>query len=287
MKIHLYQIQSTPDDFDLAARLRLIAADDLEHRNRTRDGEGIRLETMYEDSGLMYCDFIKIRTEHGPAKVGFNTPAEGFELETDEGFGEETAMLYDPGRGYVVLQYNHHGCRDNAIADYLAGYLHGHFCFLSFNPVLDRDVRSKIQSSGLLKKLTLSVAARDLSDDDYAGNPTIGYAIQSLGRNLDAEKVEITISAGRGKEKGLQFSALNLLKWVRTFGRDTRISPVKSAKVTVQAENGNAASIVLDLLEQRMVAEIELQPGDDKRYPRDNRWRALHAVHDHWLSEMT
>src|SRR5712671_1150043 len=119
MRIELYKLKK-PAAFDFGTRLDAIVRTPLEDRNRARNANFIRLETHEQRGGLWLCDFVKIRMDHGPSKAGLTQPAKGFELKNDEGFGEETAFLWDSTNDWCVIQYNHFGVRPSAIAEYLS-----------------------------------------------------------------------------------------------------------------------------------------------------------------------
>ncbi len=106
MKIELYKLDK-PQGVDLKSRISRIHAQNINARCRTRTGGLMRLEALEKRGALWLMDFVKIRLHHGPSKAGENCPAQGFELEQSEGFGEETAMLWNSSNDWCVLQYNH------------------------------------------------------------------------------------------------------------------------------------------------------------------------------------
>jgi hypothetical protein len=286
MRIFLYKVVSEPNTFDLAERLRHIHSLSVDARNRDRNLDHVRLEDLREERGLMFADFLKIRMHHGPAKAGLDTPVEGFDLDSDEGFGEETALVFDPSNGHIVVQYNHHGSWPTAIAEYIGLFEHSNPVSIDFAPKLDASVHAKIKRAKIVKKLTLAIAPKALSDEDYDAQTSLGSGIREIARRSDAERIEIVISARRSRSSSLNIDLSFLNQWIRRLGGSSEGSPILTARATA-TDDERSPSEVLDLLEHRLTSEAELTPGLDKRYPRLDRWNALERAFNTWRHLMT
>jgi len=284
MRIELYKISKNPDTFDVGAQLMEIARADMNRRNRSRSNDFVRLEAMESRDKLVLCDFVKIRMHHGPSKAGLSAPARGFDLAHDEGFGEETAFLWDSTNDWCVIQYNHHGVRPKSIAEYLSLYKHDAPVTLEFQPKIDDAIHAKIRSKRVVTKFTITVAPKDLTNNDFNLGAGLGQAVRDL-RHSDADRVEITISAKRNRR--LDLSLVGVADWIRRLaGTSSDHSPVYAARATARQEDGDEPE-VLDLLHHRIIAETPLTPGPDKRYPRRQRWDAIHRAHTQWKKLMT
>jgi hypothetical protein len=281
MRIFLYKVVSQPHEFDFAGALRHIHSREVDERNRSRNLDHIRLEALREERGLMFADFLKIRMHHGPAKAGLDSPVEGFDLESDEGFGEETAIVYDPSTKHVVVQYNHHGPWPVAISEYIGLFVHTNPANIEFAPKLDAAVHAKIRGATIVKKLILGIAPKKLTDDDYEQATSLGAGIRHISQRTDAEKIEIVISASRSRSSGLDINLPILSRWINRFRGAGKDSPVLTARATATNSEENPAE-VLDLLLHRLTAEATLQPGPDKRYSRNDRWNALERAFNSW-----
>lgn len=286
MRIFLFKVVIGSDSFNLSTRLRHISSLPVEERNRERNTDHIRLEHLDEQRDLLFADFLKIRMHHGPAKAGLDTPVEGFDLGDDEGFGEETAFLFDPNTGYAVLQYNHHGPWPSAIAEYLGMFIHDDPVIIEFAPKLDPTVHAKIKRAKIVKKFALTVAPKCLGEEDYQQQGSLGSAIEQLSTHADAERLEIVVSASRAKGSSLNLSLQSLSQWVRKLGGSSDHSPILTARATTKADD-NSSSEVLDLLEHKITKDADLIPGHDKRYPRNERWNALEVAFNSWRNLMT
>lgn len=279
MRIELYKLTKDEPGFDLGTLLDEIAAKRLKTRNRQRDTDFVRLEARQQKDNLWFCDFVRLRMHHGPGRAGTDTAAEGFDLKKDEGFGEETGFLWDSANDWCVAQYNHYGVRPGTIAEYLGLFRHDHPVQLDLLPKLDDKIHAKINAKKVVTKLVLSVAPKELSDNDYDLGSGLGQATKDL-KQSDAERIEIIISTR--KKGGLDLSLPGLTDWIKKVGGGSEDSPVHAARATAHEEFKAGSSEVLDLLHARITKEEALKPGADKRYSRQDRWDALHRAHTTW-----
>jgi hypothetical protein len=121
MAVHLFEVRALHRTPPLAQLLERIHGDAIADRLRTVGHQEVRVETIAaprsrgNNTPYWLLDFTKIRFEHGPGKASREDPIESFELDADQGFGEETAVLYDPRRQAMLIQYNHYGARSTII----------------------------------------------------------------------------------------------------------------------------------------------------------------------------
>lgn len=277
MKMELYKLNKPPD-FNLKARIDFIIGQDLVQRNRDRTGGSMRLEQIEKREDLWLCDFLKIRTDHGPSKAGENVPAQGFELGPRDGFGEETALLWNTANDWCVLQYNHYGSRATSIAEYLAHYDHAEPVALSFSPKIDDEIHAKILHKKLVNKISFSIAPKAVSDADYDCGAGLGAATKML-KGSDADYIEITLTAHRKNRLGLTLP--NFMKWIEHIRHGADDSPIGSAHA-IARENENDKAEILDLLHNRIIAVADILPGVDKRYSMKDRFDAINVAHNAW-----
>ena len=282
MQIELYKLDRYPSNFDLAARLEEIEASPLEKRNRHHQGDHIRLEAFERRGDLWLCDFVRIRMEHGPSKAGVGAPAVGFDLNVDEGFGEETAFLWDAERNWCVVQYNHHGVRVSTISEYLAHYNHDIMQHLVLSPKIDDDIQAKLRRKKIVSKVRLSVAPKKLGNEDFDAGAALGSGIKSL-KSTQAEKVQIVISTR--KRSGLDLGLEAFAEWIGRFASGGKGGPLNAALVSAK-EKENEKAEVLDLLRHRVTTEEIVKAGVDRRFSRKDRFDAVHRAHTRWLPLM-
>lgn len=189
--------------------------------------------------------------EHGPSKAGVGAPAVGFDLEADEGFGEETAFLWDARTDWCVVQYNHHGMRVSTISEYLAHYNQDIFQHLVLSPKIDDDIQAKLRRKKIVSKVRLSVAPKTLGNEDFDAGATLGSSIKSL-TSTEAEKVKIIISTR--KRSGLDLGLEAFAERIGRLASGGKGGPLNAALVSAK-EKGNEKAEVLDLLRHRVTTE--------------------------------
>jgi hypothetical protein len=278
MKIELYQLQKR-EDFDLLGRIKQIMSKTIKQRTRERGTGRIRLE-QYEVVGdqFVFMDFIRLRVDHGPAKAGEDTPAIGFELGPLDGFGEETAMVWDLKNNYCCIQYNHFGVRAKSISEYLSLFFHERPENILLIPKIDSRVHAKLRSKRLVKKISVSIAAKELSEADFNEGMSLGGATRELAQT-GADQVEITITARQ--KNHLDINLKKFVSWISSIGRESEKNVVQSAHVTASEGLDDRAEI-LDLLHHKVTLEFDLTPGKDKRYSVSDRYGALKWAHSQW-----
>lgn len=281
MKVHAFKVELSEGSASLEDVLQQIADEpSLRGRIRLVNQIELRAESIDQQDGLWLLDFVRIRTNHGPGKVGRDSEVEGFDFEDEEGFGEETAALYVPDTGYMLIQYNHFGVRAGAISDYLSAYDGTESNLYTFKPKFDEDVERRLLNQGITKKIRFSLDVSRMSAQDRQRGRALSEAIE-YGRNNGADKVKMEISVQGERGRGLAQGALESLTALRNIvGQNP--DAVKKLEVAGK-ENEESVTEVLDLLGHRLSIEFnDMAVGNDLRYPRDERWNALIRARNGW-----
>ncbi|MFN4056424.1 MAG: DUF6731 family protein [Alishewanella aestuarii] len=281
MKVHAYKVEFTDGSQPLEEVLQQIENEQsLRERIRLINQVELRAESITQQDGLWLMDFVRIRTSHGPGKVGRDSEVEGFEFEEEEGFGEETAALYDPATGYMLIQYNHFGVRAGAIADYFSAYDGTENNLYTFKPKYDEDVERRLLNHGITRKISFCLDVTRMSEQDRQRGRPLSEAID-YGRQNGADKIKVEISVQGERNRSLAQGALDGLTALRSIlGQN----PDAVTKLEVSGkENQDSVTEVLDLIAHRLSVEFnDLVLGADLRYPRDERWRALTRAKNGW-----
>lgn len=281
MKVHAYKVESVDGSRPLEEMLRQIEGEEsLRERIRLINQVELRAESVSQQNGSWLMDFVRIRTSHGPGKVGRDSEVEGFEFDEEEGFGEETAALYDPASGYILVQYNHFGVRAGAIADYLSAYDGTENSLYTFKPKYDEDVERRLLNHGITRKISFCLDVTRMSEQDRQRGRPLSEAID-YGRQNGADKIKVEISVQGERHRSLAQNALDSLSSLRSIlGQN----PDAVTKLEVSGkESQDSVTEVLDLIAHRLSIEFnDLILGADLRYPRDERWRALVRAKNGW-----
>lgn len=287
MTVHLYDVRrhSSPPIDQI---FNSIMNQPLHQRMRKIANTDIRLEeclsphSAVNSTPYWLMDFTNIRLKNGPGKANLLAPMTGFNIGPNEGFGEETAVLYDAQYRVLIIQYNHHGPRASSICSYFNSFDPSCTHDYSLTIRVDNNTATKFNGKRILKKVTIQITPPKISAQMRNGGTSLSKALQ-ISDELDAESIELTISAGRSSG-----SRLNLDKTKRFIDNVKQQLGVKGAvgrlSVTGQTMQGTPVESI-DLLEEKIEAEIDnLTLGSDLRYTRDSRWNALIRARNGWSS---
>ena len=279
MKIILYENKLFGSKHPLEDALKSCKSLPLADREMGADDKKIFLETCQKQQGCYKMDFTLRRREHGPGLSKPGQTTRDFVLNPDEGFGEQTAAVYDPVHERVAVQYNHYGPKATAIARYLNEFSQEGSRF-GWVPILHRDAVAKLARSPIERRLKATVATDGLTDEDHANNVALG-SILNMREQTHAGTVNLTLSLGRGKRG----RSLDLEEYVRNFlsaGEDV----VK--KLSVEIINEDDGVEFLDFLGCKVVAEIDnnhLTRTPGLRYTFKSRVNAIERQLREWVPQ--
>jgi len=280
MKIHAFKVEVGQKSAPLEDTLNLIKSEaDLSRRVRLISQSETRAEWLEKRDGLWYLDFVKFRTTQGPGKAKRRGIVEGFTFAQGESFGEETAALYDPKTGFILVQYNHSGIRAGAIAQYLSEFNGAATNDYNFLPKFDPETERRLVRKTIKKRLLFKIDVNEMDAEDIKQGVALADAV-ALGRSSAAGQVEIELTATGGGQ-GLGAKVGDILTAVQNlYARNP--AAVKSLKVAGKIDADDALE-VLDLLKQRLYVQLDdIRPGADLRLPLSERWKGLDRAKNAW-----
>jgi hypothetical protein len=253
------------------------AKNPLSGRMRELSHSRIRLEDFKKKGSHLFLNFVLFRTGSGPAIVSDSNPIAEIEIEDDEFFGEDTACLYDPKTRYLLIQYNHHGPKASTIEEYLTYSEDERIYSYQLVPKLSPASEARIMGLHLVSKLEVSFAVPDLSNVKDSSSLSVGAAIK-LGQQQGAQTMMLSL----GNRSGLAASAVKELaiSLLRAASGD---SGVKRLSVRAQVDKDSPRETI-DLVAERLSAEVEIPLGSGRRYSLDERWSHLAQIHKTWLA---
>lgn len=288
MKVHLFKVRTMDGAQPLENLLTAIQGDPLENRLRTLSYQEIRLESLRapttrgNPSPYWLLDFTKLRFEHGPGKISRDAAIEGFELEEDQGFGEETAALFDPASQHLLIQYNHNGPRSGRIEEYFCNYENAVVDKYALHIVLDDTANVRLAQKDIITKIQFKVASPRITAAQRAANVPLSRVID-MANNMNGETVDVTISAGHGRLT--MQTVQNMIGTLRNMmvRRDDPVEgPLKTFKITGKSGiNGESDEINMLLSKQESTID-GLEMGADRRYTRESRWNGLLRARRGW-----
>jgi hypothetical protein len=286
-KVHAFKIVAQPENQSSIDEI-IDAIGNSEFTGRIRKiGEAdIRIEHIekLEKQNLWFIDFVKFRNINGPAKGSAKKKVVPFDIEEDESFCEETGLIYDPDSGYCVIQYNHNGVRFGSIQQYLSMFNLDEVNIFTLAPKYNEEAMRKFENNKGIKKLTVKIDTRSLSNDDFQAGTSLNGAL-SIGNETGAETIEIVITASRKKKSFLSDTAA---KTIESFRSLALAKPDAIDKLEVSYVDKLESKIhALDLLGQRLehsFGDIPLSEG--LRWSRSDRIKALLRAHQSWRKQL-
>lgn len=286
MRIHAFKFFTGQNSQPIEDLFQVIQGHSLEGRIREENLQKIRVETITRrDNGYWLMDFVKFREGAGPGKSHPVNPTTGFDFEDDECFGEETAVLFIPAAQYFLVQYNHHGVKGSNIEAYFNHYSHPALNNYELLPKFEEDVERRFHTKSIIRKLQYSIASRYLSAGDKKAGLALSKAL-SMGAEYGGDKITVTISAARSNHLGLSMTRI----WQTVSALKDLIKKDEKAidkfEVTGK-DNKRAQTEVLDFLGKRLCQEFDIDPGADKRLPKQDRWASLVSAYINWQQILT
>ncbi len=288
MKIHYYEIKLERSSLTVSNLLDSLRRQPQVQRERRIHDKDVFLEQGSSKDGLWELEFTQRRIHNGPGYSVKGKPTTDFNLAQGAGFGEQAAAIWSP-RGFLAVQYNHHGVRPSGIRAYLERFLRDYHPStntppkVALNPVIDQEAFARLIRSQRHLRLECTIAVDALTEDLASGDVSLQAFLQ-LRNQTSAGKVEIALSYGQGKRGG---PLDNILKTVQSLLRcENHLSKLKA---TVK-EDLDAVSEVLDLLEHRetaLVPDSELTVTSGMRYTYSSRVEAIRNRFEPWLAQRT
>jgi len=283
MKIYLYKNVSQVGDHLLIDYLKACNKCTISNREQSAGDNFIYLEDMKKGkNGWYQLDFTLRRMTYGPGLSKEGESTTDFALEANDGFGEQTAVVYAPRKELVAVQYNHYGPRTKVIAQYLAKFLPQKAkagSTFHWVPILNKDTEAKLARSAIQKRLEMTVHVVGLTDIGYKKNIALDSLLR-MREHTNANLVSLTLSMGQGRRDS-SLSVLPLVKRILSAEESVK-------KLKVKTISSDHREEVLDLIGGRIMAEVEnknLSRTPGLRYTFSSRTRAIEKEMRRWVKE--
>ena len=163
---------------------------DINKRQEKVHGTIIRLEHYELREGKHLLNFTK-STYEGPGKITEKRAISPFDMEETESFGQETALLYDPAKSIVLIEYNPSGVGTTVIADYLKLFASKKTKY-NLIPVLDQEASARAKNHPIIKIIRFRMALGEITAKDRESG--LG-PIKAFGKGMGGEYIQVEISA--------------------------------------------------------------------------------------------
>ncbi|CAO3453857.1 hypothetical protein [Azospirillum argentinense] len=286
MKVHAFRLYQN-GAADIEVVLRHVRGLPYEERLRTVYGADVRLEFAEEARSGWLLDFSVARRD-GPGRIGRDRPIESFELDEDDGFGEETAAYLDKTTLFCAVQYNHFGPKARHIQGYLGQFARvvsrtpatagDDQCSVVAAPVLRDDAAERLMRKTIVRKLEFQVHVPE-AEGAPARRTLTGFLDAPI--TSGARTINVDIAAGR--EDGATLAVAP----VRQFVSDILGLGGDLAKLRVRAKDDeDSPTEPLDFIAERLEKEFRVVPDPvSRRYDRNERWNCVARAHEEWARD--
>ena len=217
----------------------------------------------------------------GPGRAALDAPVQSFNLNGGF-FAEESCALYDPQRGKLLFQYNHHGAKAATIAQYLSRYQHGGTNSYEFRIKLNQTAQARLARKRIFSKLIVKVAPAELTDDFRVRNVALSTALLRCQQDFGGDVVTIEVGLERGSQ-----NSLNLRDKIESLWELATTERTATSRAEVYGRDGDDLPIdPVNLIKEKLEM---VYPGlgldDGGRIRRVDRWARLEWAHDTWARD--
>ncbi len=253
LKVDFFKVV-LPDDFSdsFESVLNAVNVSPNDHtRNAIRNACPFRLQEAWQTEDCWKGEMIRIRMDQLPIKAKLSGDVSSIDLEDDEGIGEETAFLYHVPTRVLTIQRNRYGVSAGVFAWYFEKK--GSVESIELQPILQKDGLQRLANIKDVRKLSLNIAGTE----NMAVFKDSGKSVESMLSLIDqCKSPNLTLTFSMGKQQGS-------LEWAKSFAQSFAKlnqqgeSSIHKFEISGKTEDGEKS--VLDLIEYRMVEEIEVE----------------------------
>lgn len=228
---------------------------DDETRTLDRPDGSVRLQFIRQSMSVWIGELIRIRIGEEPKKANLRGKVELIHLEEDEGLGEETAFLYDPELNVIVYHEHRGGVTTSNAARYFRTIAKARS--VQLKAMIKPEALERCTKCPTIHEFVVHLAGVN------SGIPRrgMGHSAWSLIRTAEefqAPRAQFRMAVGKaGRLVGVKQAVTDLLSNLAGDGRVTKLEISGS-------ESDGTDVTVIDLLEDRMVDEIQVELKDGR-----------------------
>lgn len=238
---------------------------------RDANEKGRRLEHSERRDGVYLLNFATFEFT-GPGRSSPVTPVQPIDLDADEFFAHDTAMLYDPSEGLAFVESTQGGMGPGAIARYFEAFASERTKY-QLLPRLDDEAAARARRHQTIRDLTIRVGMGPVTSADHAAGTG---TLKAFGEGFGAGQIDISIKSLREKNHSLILDQVweTITSIIGSGGDHT----VTQLKVTGR-EHDDEGYEIIDLFQHREKRDRMLSVDPTARkVPHTERWDALLSI---------
>lgn len=248
----------------------------LENRVKNVNRKERRLEHYEERNGCLLLNLVTLDFP-GPGRSRPDTSAVSINLEPEELFSQETAMLYDPEEKLAFVESTLAGMGHGAIAHYFSSFANSMTQY-QLIPRLDEEAATRARRHRVIRSLTMRVALGPATKADREAGINV---FEAFGKEHGARFIDIEIKAGTERTSSLVRNKIqNLIPRLLAASKEGKITHLKLKG----KEHDDDALELIDLIQHRekRVRSLLVSP-DERKILHEDRWNALEQVRREFL----
>lgn len=231
----------------------------INKRNIEFTEKTVRIQSLVISSqGIFEGNYIKIRMVGLPSKASKTGEVTTFDLEDNEGMGEEAAFLYDSTTNILAIQRNRYSFTINSFAYYLNKFNTSNDD-IEFLPIISENTLDRLSNLESITKFQLKVSG--ISNPTHFKNSGLapGKVIDLL-EEFEAPQLSLEISSGYTKNS-LKKSSINrainqFLKFANLNSEN--VSPSEVTSLLVTGTDLEEKKDIIDLIADRVFSEQDI-----------------------------
>lgn len=279
LKIDFFQVEIPPNQATFDAMLNAIHA--LQGGARaydlTSDSEAWLLQLNAYNRKLE-GNFIRGRSNYLPKKGKAGQSTKRLDLDHDDDVCDESAFIFDPASHVLALQRNRYGLTRRGVEVYFSGH-QALAEEIKLTPLVKKATLARLARMTNPKKLVMKLAMpQDASGHIRKGSST-NEAIKVMNKLYSPT---LNIEASVGRIGGALHHAKEFAKELLALGDNDQVD-IKSLQITGEIDEEPA---FIDLIEDRIIAEVPVEQSERRTLPYPNRKISLRQAWAEQLSEL-
>ena len=218
----------------------------------------------------------------GPSRTRRGQRIRPFNMQSDESFVSETALLYDPNRDLALVEATQSGIGYGSLAAFFEQFAAPRRpTTYEFVPRMDADAAARARLHQTIRNLSLRVAIGRTTEADRAAGIS---PFAALGNNYGAGYIDVEIKSERPRRRTLDVGSVWDFISNLTSGNTAVPSYIERLRVTGR-EDDDSRQEVIDLIQHRERRDMPLpiDPQTRKTLFRDRR-DALVEIYSEFIS---
>ena len=256
--------------------------DDLNNRVKRVHGTPRRLENPVRTDGNALLLHFTTGHYSGPGHANQHTPVASFQMDPDDFFAHDTAMLFDCRNYLAFVESRRPGMSGGAIAYYFSRFANRGWRFY-LTPRLDPTARRKALKKSLINNLHIRWIVGPTSREEVEEYGNEISILNELGERFGCSMIDTTLKVHHGS--GQRLNITHARRFLNRALRAAANDRVTSLRLSGR-DDGDLRAEILDLLQHREQRERQLEVDPiSRKIDLEVRWQNLMEIWQQYLDD--